>query len=199
MNCSMNTFEERLLKVKSLKNITMKNQQDSVVRFLKTMRPLFLISLFVLSCLHVSAQNGTINFSGNWTLNESKSNLGDGPFRMAATVLTVKQEGNNLSIDRTIPGPDGQEMKISGKYTLDGKVSENAGMMDMITKSKITWSAEKNSITIASSTLFNMNGDNMEMKSTEIWKLEGDKILKIEATNSTPDGDMKTSIVYDKK
>jgi hypothetical protein len=38
----------------------------------------------------------------------------------------------------------------------------------------------------------------MEMKSSEIWKLDGD-ILKIEATNSMPDGEMKTSLVYDKK
>jgi hypothetical protein len=44
-----------------------------------------------------------------------------------------------------------------------------------------------------------MNGENNEMKSSEIWKLEGDRILKIEATNSTPDGEMKTSLVYDKK
>jgi hypothetical protein len=43
-----------------------------------------------------------------------------------------------------------------------------------------------------------MNGDTMEMKSSEIWKLEGDK-LAIEATNSMPDGEMKTSLVYDKK
>jgi hypothetical protein len=118
---------------------------------------------------------------------------------MAASTLTVKQEGNNVSIERAMTGPDGQEMKMTGKYTLDGKVCENSGMMDMKTKSTVTWSDDKKSITIASSTIFNMNGENNEMKSSEIWKLEGDRILKIEATNSTPDGEMKTSLVYDKK
>jgi hypothetical protein len=44
-----------------------------------------------------------------------------------------------------------------------------------------------------------MNGDNMEMKSTEIWTLDGDKTLKIETSNTMPDGEMKTSLVYDKK
>ena len=177
----------------------MKNQQNSHQRVFKAIRPLMLVSLFALFFAQVSAQNGTINFSGNWALNESKSKLGDGPFKMAASTLTVKQDGNSLSIGRTMNGPDGQEMKMTGEYTLDGKVSENSGMMDMKTKSTVTWSADKKSITIASSTIFDMNGDNMEMKSSEIWKLEGDKTLKIEATNDTPDGEMKTSMVYDKK
>jgi len=148
--------------------------------------------------MQVSAQNGATNFAGNWAINESKSNFGDAPFRMAASLLAVKQEGNNLSIDRTVSGPDGQEMKMSGKYTLDGKENDNLGIMDMKTKSTVTWASDKKSFTIASTTFFNMNGETMEMKSSEIWKLEGDK-LAIEATNSMPDGEMKTSLVYDKK
>jgi hypothetical protein len=44
-----------------------------------------------------------------------------------------------------------------------------------------------------------MNGDNMEMKATEIWKLEGEKVLKIQSVNDSPDGEIKTSLVYDKK
>jgi hypothetical protein len=177
----------------------MRNSQNSDKRVLKTARPLILIGLFILFFVPVSAQNGTLNFSGNWALNESKSKLGDGPFKMAASTLTVKQEGSNLSIDRAMTGPDGQEMKMTGKYTLDGKVCENSGMMDMKTKSTVTWSADKKSITITSSTLFNMNGDNNEMKSSEIWQLDGEKVLKIEAVNDSPDGEIKTSLVYDKK
>jgi hypothetical protein len=173
----------------------MRNRQNSD----RTARPFILVGLFILFFVQVSAQNGTINFSGNWVLNESKSKLGDGPFKMAASTLSVKQDGNNLSIDRTMMGPDGQEMKMTGKYTLDGKVCENSGMMDMKTKSTVIWSVDKKSITIASVTIFNMNGDNMEMKSSEIWKLEGDKTLKIEATNDTPEGEMKTSLVYERK
>jgi hypothetical protein len=177
----------------------MKNLKNSDLKIMKKMRLVMLIGISVFFFAQVSAQDGTINFSGNWTLNESRSKLGDGPFKMAASTLTVKQEGNNVSIERAMTGPDGQEMRMTGKYTLDGKVCENSGMMDMKTKSTVTWSDDKKSITIASSTIFNMNGENNEMKSSEIWKLESDRILKIEATNSTPDGEMKTSLVYDKK
>jgi len=82
---------------------------------------------------------------------------------------------------------------------MDGKECENSGMMEMKTKSTVTWSDDKKSITIASITIFTMNGDNTEMKATEFWKLDGDKALKIDATNDTPDGAMKTLLVYDKK
>jgi len=54
---------------------------------------------------------------------------------MAASILTVKQEGNNLSTERTMNTPDGQEMKMTGKYTMDGKECENPGFMDSKQKS----------------------------------------------------------------
>ena len=166
---------------------------------MKKMRLLMVLGLSVIFFVQVSAQNGVINFTGEWALNESKSNFGDAQFRMAASILTVKQEGNNLSTERTMNSPDGQEMKMTGKYTMDGKECENPGFMDSKTKSTVKWSADGKSITIASSTLFNMNGDNMEMKASEIWTLDGDKTLKIETSNTMPDGEMKTSLVYDKK
>jgi hypothetical protein len=177
----------------------MKNSKNSGQKGMKKMRLLMVLGLSVIFFVQVSAQNTVINFSGDWALNESKSNFGDAQFRMAASILTVKQEGNNLSIDRTLNTPDGQEMKMTGKYTLDGKECENAGFKDSKTKSTVKWSADNKSITIASSTVFNMNGDNMEMKASEIWTLDGDKTLKIETSNTMPDGEMKTSLVYDKK
>lgn len=177
----------------------MKKLQNANPRVMKMVTPFIMIGLSLLFISQLSAQTGSVNFSGNWALNESKSQLGDGPFRMAASVLSVKQDGNNISIDKTMNGPDGQEMKMTGKYTLDGKECENSGMMDMKTKSKVIWSSDRKSITISSVTVFNMNGDSREMKSSEVWALGGDKILKIEATNDTPDGEKKTSIVYDKK
>jgi len=177
----------------------MKNSSNSDQRLLKKVNPFMLIGLALLFTAQLSAQTGAVNFSGSWALNESKSKFGDAQFRMAASILTVKQEGNNLSIDKTLSTPDGQEMKMTGKYTMDGKECENSGFMESKTKSTVKWSADNKSITIASSTVFNMNGDNMEMKATEIWTLDGDKILKIETSNTMPDGEMKTSLVYDKK
>jgi hypothetical protein len=147
----------------------------------------------------MNAQN-SVNFSGTWAFNESKSKMGDSPFRMNATTLVVKHDGNTLTADRTQAGFDGGEMKTTQKLTLDGKVCENTGMMDSKTKSIVTWSADKKSITIATTMVMNMGGDGMEMKTSETWNLGDDnKTLLIESVFAAPDGEMKTSLVYDKK
>lgn len=167
---------------------------------LKAVRLLIPVGLFILMNLPISAQDGSINFSGNWGLNETKSNFGDSQFSMAATLIVVKHEGNNLSDDRTQPGFDGAEMKTTEKLTLDGKECENIGMMDSKRKSTVTWSQDKKSITIASKVVFERDGQSMELTFSEIWKLgDGGKSLLIESSFVSPNGEMKTSLVYDKK
>lgn len=169
-------------------------------RFMKACRPLMMIGLFLLIILQVSAQSGSINFSGTWTLNETKSKFGDSQFRFGATLLVVTHEGNTLSDERTQPGFDGNEMKTSEKFTLDGNVCENTGFMDSKRKSTVSWTEDKKSITIATSTVFDMNGETREMKSSEIWKLgEDGKSLLIESSFTSPDGEIKNSLFYDKK
>lgn len=176
----------------------MRNSHNDIQNRMGSMKVLLVIAITLFSYFGASAQS-PVNFSGTWTFNEAKSKLGDGPMRMAPITLVVTQEGNNLSTERAMTGRDGNEIKMSGKYTLDGKECENSGFMNMKMKSTVTWSADKKSFTIASTTVFNMNGESMEMKSTEIWNLEGEKTLKIESTNTTPNGEMSRTLVYDKK
>ena len=156
--------------------------------------------IIILFSLNATAQNSKPNFSGSWTLNEAKSKFGDSQFRMAAVTMIVKQEGNNLTDDRTQPGFDGGEMKTTEKLTLDGKVCENTGVMDSKRKSTATWSADKKSLLIATTLVFDMGGQATEMKSSETWKFgENNATLLIETSFTAPDGEMKTSLVYDKK
>lgn len=154
----------------------------------------------VLFCMTASGLCGQTNFSGTWALNESKSNFGDSQFRFAATSMVVTQDANTLTVESTRPGRDGEEMKTSAKYTLDGKVSENP-MFNTTRKSTVTWSPDKSSLIIASTMTFDMNGETREMKSTETWKLaEGGKVLIIESVRPDRDGgEMKTTAAYDKK
>jgi hypothetical protein len=162
--------------------------------------PFAVIILFLSSAPGIFAQTGNLNFSGTWNLNEAKSNFGDSQFRMAATVMVVIHEGNNLSDDRTQPGFDGGEMKTTEKLTLDGKVCENIGFMDSKRKSTVSWAEDKKSITIATTIAFNMEGEMREFKTSETWKLgEDGKSLLMETSFTTPDGEMKTTLFYDKK
>jgi len=139
------------------------------------------------------------SFSGSWAFNESKSALGEGPM-MAATLMTINQQADVISVDLVQPSFDGGEEKRSEKYTLDGKESVNQGMMNSSVKTIATWAADKKGLNFAKSIVFDMNGDKMEMKSTETWSLSDDGItLTVKSTMASPMGDSNTTIVYNKK
>ncbi len=158
----------------------------------------FLLSFFV----DISAQKA--NFSGTWTFNETKSNLGDaGGFRRPAKQLTIKQEGNNFSVDRVRTNRDGEETTTQEKYTLDGKECSNTismGSFQSTSKSVLTWSADGKALTISLTRSFERNGETMERKSSEVLKLTDTKTLSILTTSPSRDGgETKSTIVYDKK
>src|SRR5665647_3010323 len=59
-------------------------------------------------------------------------------------------------------------------------------------------SADGKVLTINSVTLFERDGETMEMKSYETWKLSADSNeLTMESSITTPNGDMKSTCVYD--
>ena len=139
------------------------------------------------------------NFSGSWALNESKSTLGDGP-RMSVSSMTVNQEEGLMSIDLVRPSFEGGDVSSSEKYTLDGKESVNQGMMDSSVKTITTWSEDKKELTFAKTILFDMNGETMEFKITEVWSISDDgKTLTVKSAMSSQMGDTNLVLVYDKK
>ena len=156
----------------------------------------FLVSFFLIP-MDSYAQDGKVNFSGEWSFNESKSDMGEGRFP-ATSKLTIKQEGNNLTIERLRTGRDGQEMTSTQELTLDGKESENDTGRG-IRKSAATWSDDGKTLTIKSTMVFDRNGETMEIKSVEQWNLsDGGKILSIDSSSSSPRGERKATLVYDK-
>ena len=139
------------------------------------------------------------NFSGIWAFNESKSNLGEGQFRMASQKLVITQEANTFSIERAFTNPNGEEMKISEKYTLDGKVSKNP-VFNSEKKSTATWSADKKALTVSSVVVFEMSGEKNEIKTVEVYTLgDAGKTLTINSTSTSSRGERKNTLVYDKK
>ena len=73
-------------------------------------------------------------------------------------------------------------------------------MFNTTRKSTVTWSADKTSLTIASTMVFERDGESREMKSSEMWKLAEDgKVLLQESTFPGPNGEMKRTLAYDKK
>jgi hypothetical protein len=114
--------------------------------------------------------------------------------------MTINHQPDLISIDLVQPSFDGGDEKRSEKYTLDGKESVNQGMMNSSVKTITTWSDDKKELKFAKNILFDMNGDNMEMKSTEAWRLSDDgKILTVKSLMSSPMGDIDLTLIYDKK
>ncbi len=146
-----------------------------------------------------NAQTGKVNFSGTWTLNTEKSTPAQGRGQMmGGGNVAVKQEGNLLTVERTRNNQNGEATTITMKYTLDGKESVNTTPRGT-SKAVATWSADGRTLTINSTRTMQRGGSAMEMKSTEVWTLTGDKVLTVQTTAMTPNGERKRTLVYDKK
>jgi Tol biopolymer transport system component len=141
----------------------------------------------------INAQTGKANFAGTWAMNAEKSTLpqgGGGGQRMGGTNFTVTQEANILTQTRT--SQDGTT-RIT-KYTLDGKESVNTTGGGE-SKSTANWSADGKTLTIVTKSNFNGN----ERTSTAVWSLIDAKTLSVVSTRQGQDGEVKTTMVYDKK
>lgn len=153
------------------------------------------ISLALIAPVMINAQDSKANFAGTWAMNAEKSTLpqgggGGGGQRMGGGTFTVTQEANLLSQSRT--GQDGTARVT--KYTLDGKESVNA-FGGGESKSTATWSADGKSLTVVTKTNFNGN----ERTSTAVWSMIDANTLSIVTTRQGQNGEVKTTIVYDKK
>lgn len=139
------------------------------------------------------------DFKGEWTFNEQKSKLSEGRFRMNAQKLKVTADGDALVIERTANTPNGETRTTSEKITFDGKSTESTIFGNAKKVSTAAWSASGEELTINSTINFERDGNTIEIKTTEIWKLlEGGKALSIDATSTSPRGETKNTFVYDK-
>jgi Tol biopolymer transport system component len=118
--------------------------------------------------------------------------------RMGGGNFVATQEANLLTVVRTRTGQDGQSVTTTMKYTLDGKESLNTSARGD-SKSVAKWSADGKSLTIETSRTMDMNGESMTMKSTEIWVLTDPKVLTVSSTRQSPNGEVKSTMIYDKK
>ena len=150
----------------------------------------FIIVALLISSL-AAAQ--TVNFSGNWKLNSSKSQLG-AEFSMAPNSIIIVQKGNDMSVEKH-SNFQGQEFTTNDKLTLDGKECINPGWQDSQKKSTVTIAEDKKSLKVISK--FPMN-DGEEMIITEVYKMDGTSMV-IESSASSSFGDMSETMVYDKQ
>ncbi len=163
---------------------------SNVVRAISLAIVLLLIVPFV-----TLAQSGKTDFSGTWTFNESKSDLGDNGRRYGSGDIVVKQDASQLSVKRNFTNRDGEASSYTSEYSFDGKETTNSfGRGE--SKSTASWSPDGKSLTI--NTKMSFNGE--ERTSTDVWTLKDPKTLTIASARQGRDGgEMKTTRAYDKK
>jgi hypothetical protein len=161
----------------------------------KTVYSLLIPVAFLLSFTTVAYR---ANFSGDWKLDESKSELGEFGGRVARS-FKVEQKENEITIARTTPGFNGGDPVTSTvTLTFDGKVIESEGFGGSKRKSTAKWSDDGLTLTVNNTTIFERDGQTNEFKSTETWTVTKDGLLSVVTNSNSPAGERTTKAIYKK-
>jgi len=150
---------------------------------------------FVLALVWISsaAIGQKVNYSGEWKLNESKSELSY-DFSLAPASIAVTHTKKAIDL-KTVNVYNGQEMVSESHITLDGKECENAGFGESVATSTAELDKDTQAILIITKGSAEGVGDwtsrqNMMMK-------DGNLVIQFEASSDM--GDMAETYVFDKQ
>ena len=162
-------------------------------RALLIARSMFLL-LFTM-CFTLTGFAQKPDFSGTWTLNESKSKLG-AEFSMAPGTYIITQEGNRMESE-TIADFQGQEFRQKNNYTLDGSESKNEGFQGMEQVSIANWTGDGNFLQIKTS-IEMMDGG--ELVITRTFGMDGENLVVENSMQGGPMGGSNAETwVYDRE
>jgi hypothetical protein len=141
------------------------------------------------------------DFSGSWTLDPSRSEMGGGgpggggpgrgPGGGGPSKLVVKQTDATLTIEREMGGET-----VTQTYKLDGSESVNRGMRGGEVKSKSRWDGDK--LVTEGSQSMNTPGGDMTIQTKEIRSMAADGTMVVETTRTTPRGTTTSKLVFTK-
>ena len=132
------------------------------------------------------------NFSGEWTLNADKSNLGPMPPPSSMT-RKVDHSDPAFNMTQTTLGTPQGDQTMTMKLTTDGKEGTTE-LMGNAAKTKATWDGDTLVINIS------LEFGGSEVKLTEKWSLGKDgKTLTDNSHIALPQGEFDITYVMDKK
>lgn len=139
------------------------------------------------------------NFSGSWTLNEGKSELGNFG-RFAARKIKIEQKDDAITIAKTSPSFNGDDVTNTETLTFDGKTSESTVFGTSKRKSTAKWSDDGKTLTVNYTMIFDRNGQTFEVSGTETWTLADEgKSLSLQTVSTSQQGERNTKAIYDKE
>jgi len=150
----------------------------------------FVLALVLFSSVAIAQK---VNYSGEWKLNESKSELGY-DFSMAPITASLEHTKKTLDM-KTVNVWDGQEIPTESHFTLDGKECTNIGFGESESKSTAVVDKKTKAITIVTNGSSEGVGD---WTSTQVLSMkDGNLVIDFEAASDM--GSMAETYVFDKK
>lgn len=150
---------------------------------------------------------GQVNFSGEWKLNESKSNIGGkfplcifGGDRMRSKTMKIATHADFLTVDVAGSSPDGALVTRQEKLVFDGKQNKVGYVGQPRERSSAIWSDKGQTMTIHSVRSLDKSAKTADFTVTEVWKLiNGGKAIVIEVNERSGSGQHTMTLVYDKQ
>ncbi len=159
---------------------------------------LLLVAAFT-TILATAAIIYAVNLTGEWTLNKEKSSFGEFGENIAPKKMTINSTDNSVTIERLSPNFQGEDYTMKETLTFDGKETEVVMFANNKKKSTAKWSADGQSLLIASKINFDIQGQMTEIKQDEIIKLTPEGQLSVTSTSNSSFGTMEMKLIYDKK
>lgn len=150
-----------------------------------------IVFIVALAFLSATAFGQKVNFSGDWKLNESKSELGY-EFSLAPKSMKLEQTKKTLDVT-SVSEWDGQEIESKSHYTLDGEVSENVGFAESVTKSTASFDKKTGLLKIVT----NGSVEGMDYTLTQTMSMKEDMMV-IESEAASDMGEMVETFVFEK-
>ena len=133
------------------------------------------------------------DFSGTWTLDMAKSDLGQGkPSTQAATrtvTVVIKQTPAVLAIERKA----GEQVETA-TLKLDGSESVNKSPSGQDIKSTSRWVGS----TLVTKSMMSTGEGTAEMSDVRSLSADG-KVMMLDVTRKTPRGDVKQKLIYNRQ
>ena len=143
------------------------------------------------------------NFTGTWVLNLERSEIGNAPVpKSGKSMIRILQQQPALIMEKSLTDSTGKVHAAVDTINFDGKpktlnVGNGQQLLRTITQQ---WSADQQTMTLASKFSVDNNGEPVEFNGTETWKVSEDgKVLTIVNETVLPDRTDKITLVYTKQ
>ena len=157
-----------------------------------------LIAPALLLAFNIKADHA--NFSGDWALNESKSDMGQFA-NIVPKKIKVEQKNDSITISKTATSFTGDEYTVTETLSFDSKETQSSVPPGNSTrKASAKWSDDGQSLTITYTLMLDFNGQTTEIKGTETWTSgDGGKTFTLQNSSSSSFGENTFKGFYEKK